>query len=178
MFNSLNPRDMVFIIDLPTHIAEFLDRKDVRAETQTEVTKLFDEQLKVYKKRQTISKKVIAYKIAINCDLYGKDRPEEHHIRRDDIKFCDGTALSIGYHILNESDFQGKKIYHYVDSNKFTRMESNWNIIEWTEKRENFFKRTERDLEDLILIIDKFFGDTERALSFIDTGKTLFLEQK
>jgi len=60
-----------------------------------------------------------------------------------------------------------------MEGRREDNINENWITIDWTEQREKFFENTVKELETLILRVDKFFENDKKFLQMIDNDQQL-----
>ena len=78
----------------------------------------------------------------------------------------------MGYEVLQESTIKDNVSYRRLSGSRFD-LKSDWTVIDWTEERELFFKKTIGSLENLIMMIDDYFKNKEKLIEKIDQKSPL-----
>ncbi|KKL57554.1 hypothetical protein LCGC14_2234230 [marine sediment metagenome] len=178
MIVKLSARDGTFSIELPEKIGKTLGKEFVTGKTLESVETAFSKSLKEYKKLLTKRKKVIWYEFKKVCNI--RDEKGGCVLTRQEISFCEGTAVQLNYDIMYEHDVAGDKTLLWKNGNWTGKsIRDNPTYMDWTEDREQFFKDTKQFLEMLILRADKFFSsDKKTLLKMIDSKTRLLPEPK
>jgi len=166
-------RSESFSIDLPNWMAESLDYSRVEGNTEIIARRKFDEAYEEYKARKTSIRKVIAYAVQIHAYIF--DENDVCLLNKKDITFFEGDcAFGMGFKILHESTYNDRITYYVADGHRHkVDINDGWIVIDWTEDREKFFKETMKELESLILRVNKFFEDDKKFLDMIDNNQRL-----
>ena len=168
---TFSVRNTRFSIKLPDKVAEAIGEKAVYAETLTAVEnnlrgviKKYEESL-IPKKRR----KVIVFKFQSTATI--KNSSGKIIFKREDIGFRDDctTALSVLWEVAFETFFRGQRSYTSEDGSHTSV--NGTHIIQWSPKREKFFKKIDKNLHVIILKMDKFFDQSSRSIEKkIDAG--------
>jgi hypothetical protein len=172
---KVSAKNGLFTIDLPERIAKFYREEQVFAKTLDEVERAFKKKLEDYKERISKIRKVIVYNFQSTCYIFDK-MGNKCIFRKEDISFAEGTALGLEWTIGYETDINGEKNYTYENENNFY-INDKYTVIDWTQKREDFFKGFQRKLEYLILKIERFTKNKKKFLQLID-DRVKLLEMK
>jgi hypothetical protein len=167
-------KNQKFTIEFPAAVAEAMHVTVARGSSEKEARDYFNKICKEYETEKTKHRKVIAYKIDINAHIC-EDEGDEYRVifDRKDIHFSDcDSALGMGYEVLQESTIKDNVSYRRLSGSRFD-LKSDWTVIDWTEERELFFKKTIGSLENLIMMIDDYFKNKEKLIEKIDQKSPL-----
>ena len=169
-----------FSIKLPPEINDILDYDIVKADTQSQVLKLFREALIDYKNAKTTTRKVIIYEVKHNTD----------ELNERDLHFESGVGLVVTARVYIEHKIRikGEDKYNYkkLDFDSGENLprglgvinfyghadEVHENAIDWTQERHDFFVMIYEAMTDLILKLNELKNPTA-LIDFIDSGVKL-----
>ena len=142
--------------------------------SEKEARTYFDKICKEFTESETRTRKVIVYKADINARIFeGEGDARRFVFEKSDIHFCDcDCALGIGYEVLEESTITDKITYRNLRGD-CSDLKSGWEVIDWTEEREAFFKKTVGALEKLIVAVDDYFKCKETLVKNIEQKNPL-----
>lgn len=181
-----------FSIALPAAVVAAGFESPVRAETKDKVIRAFNDAIAAYRAAATTSKRVIVFQFRANAYIFGSD--DCCVLRRNDISFCQGTALALSVEVFEELETKkadGSKSYRYepVDSsiprglrfnNRHAPVRQTGyradNRIEWSVEAEAFFAKIGRSLETLMLTLDSGFKSDGSVEKLIERGFAGFLQ--
>jgi len=167
-------RDQQFSIAFPAKVAECMHASVATGPSEKEARTYFDKICKEYTESETRTRKVIVYKADINARVFeGEGSDRRFVFEKSDIHFCDcDCALGIGYEVLQESTITDKITYRSLRGD-YRDLKSGWEVIDWTEEREAFFKKTVGALEKLIVAVHDYFKCKETLVKNIDQKNPL-----
>lgn len=170
-------RKKSFIIKLPDKVKETIGKAMVAAETFDDAKDQFSESIKEYNNAKTIERKVIVYHF--RATAWVMDEEERRCIfREDEVSFAKGTALDLFYEVLVEKTLFNRKSYHYLNGNYAYGDNEGFQVMDWTEQREDFFKMLNKGLQHTIMKAHAFFNaNNDDIMKFIDSGGKLLLPE-
>jgi len=162
-------KDQKFSIVFPAKVAECMRASVATGSSEKEARDCFNKICKEYTESATKVRKIIAYRTDINVRVFeGEGDDRKFVFEKNDIHFCDcDCALGIGYEVLEESTIKDKVTYQNLQG-RYRDLKSDWEIIDWTEEREAFFKKTVGALEKLIVAVDGYFKCKETLVKNIE----------
>lgn len=201
----------VFHISLPADVAEFVGFAEVTGSSLREAETAFDAVIVRFTEARTETRRVILYEFKATCRVVepdeellakfgsGEEEPLGYpdgaycvRFARDDISFCDGTALALQCGVYVETVVtarDGSKRYRYKpEVSKYIppglcRLQSGSrtgpynsplvNRLDWTEQRELFFAKLGLALEALICRLDQLTSDPGKLIELADKGASL-----
>lgn len=171
----------VFSLKLPASLVEKLGCEPEITNKQLEPLKY--EWVRLYKEYQaasTTTKKVIAWKLELNAEIYQESNPHQPVLKVGDISVAEGLAFSlvagVFAHNITITGSKKNETFQWVSSDipssiEIRRFES-WDIekglvgiMDWTLEREQFFVALTIQLENLILRLHKFLGSDKKSIS-------------
>lgn len=167
-------RDQQFSIEFPLKVSENMHVYSAIGSSEKEARAYFDKICKEYTENETKTRKVIAYRTDINVRVFeGEGSDRKFIFERSDMHFCDcDCALGIGYEILQESTITDKVTYRSLRGDR-RDLRDRWEVIDWTEEREAFFKNTVGALENLIVAVHSYFQSSETLVKNIEQKNPL-----
>jgi len=167
-------RDQQFSIAFPAKIAECMHASVATGSSEKEARTCFDKICKEFTESETRTRKVIVYRTDINIRVFeGEGSDRRFVFEKSDIHFCDcDCALGIGYEVLQESTITDKITYRNMQGG-YRALKSGWEVIDWTEERETFFKKTVGALEKLIVAVHSYFQSSETLVKNIEQKNPL-----
>jgi hypothetical protein len=117
-----------------------------------------------YEKSLVVHRKVILYKLG-----YQKDGCDA--VRMD--SNLSGTVIQVDWEIRFEHKAGDELTYTDVakDTNGSQLSGDGWEVIEWTQQRQEFFESFQMELDRLMLRVEGFLGDRKKLLVLMDSGK-------
>lgn len=184
-------RKGIFSINLPKDLWEKLGiNSHIQAKDLDTVLREWDSLVKQFDEAMTSRRKVIVYKLEVTARVYREERPHQPILDKDEINFTHGLAMDFAAGVFEEEHVKLKgrenKIYHRTDtsipygSGRLNHVEyhgRDYQIIDWSPEREEFFANVIGSFETLILRLHEFLGDEkpEKLLKLIDSGVPLLM---
>jgi len=195
-------QDGIFRIKMPDRIRNEMGVNEVSGKTINDAMRSMTEKLDEFSALQTTERKVIIYNFQATAYITAPDpdpnaEPDDYIcvLNRDDISFCEGMAMSLTAGVFIEyatARSDGKTSYRYEpiessipwclkDRRSIGRAGVSYEqpdkMLDWTEKRELFFRRMGESFANLILGLDKLTDTNETLLSFADSGKKIGFDE-
>jgi hypothetical protein len=169
-----------FIADLPRECTKVLGYWEISAESMKELESRFMQASNDYCSKTAERRKVIVYRI-------------EPHLVEDNTPLdpecsngADGVGLSVFAAVMNELTYESErrhKSYEEVDSSIPVALSHSWSrldelhdgylVIDWTEEREEFFRKLGVALIELVKRCHEEFGERDKLMKSIDRGLRL-----
>ena len=134
----------------------------------------FEKVRKDFNERSDTYRKLILYRCKIRCCIVDREEPSESYsegeikkliLNKSDIsngfnREVDSTGITLDFIILYERENNGN--FSYVDIEKKYKIQisdsgNKYKRMDWTQERENFFKRLKTSIEQVILKTNDFF---------------------
>lgn len=184
-----------FSIDLPADVTEALDESRVVGYSRKQVLDAWNDALGRFHVKKAVTKKIIAYNIALKGDFEAPDgRPVNRSWRswQNNGFHSPGAGLCIAAAVFNETTVTDHKkneqcryepvpstippsITLHIESSH-QRNGQRWSEqMDWTAEREAFFVRVAQGLERLIGDLCTKFEDSKKVTKLAD-GKVPFLQ--
>jgi len=169
-----------FTIDLPGWVKNGFNITCATADTQQGVEREFDRICKEYENSIKHTRKVIAYIVVMGGTAMEGEGDEAHCVKKwTDFSFLgqETMAFGIGYVVLDEVEIGGKSTYQDKYGHRRLNIDD-YKIIPWSQQAEDFFARTQGDLQGLMLKVDEFFSDETKVLKRIQSAQSLLLTKE
>ncbi len=172
-----------FYVDIPKECANVMGYERIEDESLNGLEKKFLEGSEQFLNSKAKIRKVIAYKILMNCG-----EVQEREIRFESLGYHeDGIGIQVIAGVYNEKVFdfkdgRGKKtkniMYESIPSSIPGFMSEEiyyWNrekykIVDWTPEREEFFRTFGEAMSKLCRMVRDFLGDEKKLLDLIAKG--------
>jgi hypothetical protein len=120
-----------------------------------------------YERSLVVHRKVLLYKLG-----YQKDGCKAVRLFSG-LGRLTGSVIQVDWCVRFEHQSGDELTYTETSKNVHgdQRSSEEWEVVEWTQQRQEFFESFQMELDHLMLRVEGFLGDKKKLLSLMDSGK-------